>query len=135
MDCISSSRSLIENAVQSCLLLPKLSLENANKARLLRAKARLAASLHAGAYQGRDPSRPWARSFLDLTFPDTPHFITDLEAILSFDPDHPEARILMGRSVPSGKVSFAPLSLLRLCSKRTVAVTSSSGPNTWVGHS
>ena len=38
--------------------LPKLSLENANKARLLRAKARLAASLHAGAHQGRDSSRP-----------------------------------------------------------------------------
>ena len=52
-----SSRALIENAVESCLRLPKLSPEIANKARLLRAKARLAASLHAGAHQGRGPSR------------------------------------------------------------------------------
>ena len=59
-----SSRSLIENAVESCLRLPKLSPEVANKARLLRAKARLAASLHAGANQGRDPSRLRPRSIL-----------------------------------------------------------------------
>ncbi|KIP12194.1 hypothetical protein PHLGIDRAFT_124352 [Phlebiopsis gigantea 11061_1 CR5-6] len=75
---LERSRSHIENAVESCLRLPKLSPEIANKARLLRAKARLAASLHAGAHQ-------------------------DLEAILRLDPDHAEARTLMGRSIHPGK--------------------------------
>ena len=48
-----SSRTLIENAVQSCLSISKLSHPNAAKARLMRAKARLAAGLYVGAHQGR----------------------------------------------------------------------------------
>ena len=67
-----SSRALIENAVESCLRLPKLSPEIANKARLLRAKARLAASLHAGAHQGRDASRLGSKVRSRLTIPNTP---------------------------------------------------------------
>lgn len=54
---LCSSRILIENAVQSCLSLSKLSLANATKARLIRAKARLAAGLHVGAHQGLRCSR------------------------------------------------------------------------------
>lgn len=65
-----SSKALIENAVESCLRLPKLSLELQNKALLLRAKARLAASLHTSANQGRDLPRPRPRVILDDMFAD-----------------------------------------------------------------
>ncbi|KAK7684386.1 hypothetical protein QCA50_012333 [Cerrena zonata] len=75
---IDRSRVLIENAVQSCLLVSKLSPESATKARLLRAKARLACSLRDRANQ-------------------------DLEAILILDPEHPEARALM--AVPQENAS------------------------------
>lgn len=80
---LERSRILIENAVESCLRLPKLSQEISYKARLLRAKARLAASLHAGANQ-------------------------DLEAILRLDPDHVEARALMGGTLHPSKNSHQP---------------------------
>ncbi|KAI0712715.1 hypothetical protein C8T65DRAFT_646692 [Cerioporus squamosus] len=49
------SRTLIENAVQCCLSISKLSPTNAAKARLMRAKARLAAGLHVGAHQADNP--------------------------------------------------------------------------------
>ncbi|OBZ74801.1 hypothetical protein A0H81_05645 [Grifola frondosa] len=68
------SRTLIENAVQSCLLIYKLSPANAAKARLMRAKARLAAGLHVGAHQ-------------------------DIQAILELEPEHPEAKSLMVQHV------------------------------------
>ena len=62
-----SSRTLIENAVQSCLSISKLPPSNAAKARLMRAKARLAAGLHVGARQGRSsplwPARARALRF------------------------------------------------------------------------
>ena len=54
----TSSRNLIENAVQSCLLVSKLSPERAARARLLRAKARLAVGLRDSAHQGRVWPRP-----------------------------------------------------------------------------
>ncbi|KAI0087530.1 hypothetical protein BDY19DRAFT_1042317 [Irpex rosettiformis] len=80
---LERSKALIENAVESCLRLPKLSLDLQNKALLLRAKARLAASLHTSANQ-------------------------DLETILRADPDHPEAKALMGRTVERSKSTRLP---------------------------
>ncbi|GJE98678.1 hypothetical protein PsYK624_149130 [Phanerochaete sordida] len=80
---LERSRILIENAVESCLRLPKLSPDISNKARLLRAKARLAVSLHAAANQ-------------------------DLEAILRLDPDHVEARALMGGTLHPSKRAHQP---------------------------
>lgn len=78
------SRILIENAVQSCLSLSKLSLANATKARLIRAKARLAAGLHVGAHQ-------------------------DLQAVIALEPEHPEAKELMIQHVAnSGKSLVQP---------------------------
>ncbi|KAI0076852.1 hypothetical protein K474DRAFT_1622160, partial [Panus rudis PR-1116 ss-1] len=83
---IDRSRVLIENAVQSCLLVSKLSAESATRARLLRAKARLACGLKDRANQ-------------------------DLQAILTLDPEHPEARALM--TVPQENIgksrNFLPL--------------------------
>ncbi|EIN05199.1 hypothetical protein PUNSTDRAFT_47032 [Punctularia strigosozonata HHB-11173 SS5] len=74
-----SSRSLVENAVQSCLQIPALSPTNQAKARLLRVKARLAAGVHQGVHQ-------------------------ELQAILALDPDHPDAKALLfrGRPQPNG---------------------------------
>ncbi|GBE86830.1 hypothetical protein BKA93DRAFT_788175 [Sparassis latifolia] len=78
------SRTLIENAVQSCLLINKLSPANATKARLMRAKARLASGLHVGAHQ-------------------------DLRAILALEPEHPGAKELMLQHVGDpGKSSVEP---------------------------
>ncbi|KAI0743067.1 hypothetical protein C8Q80DRAFT_1108088 [Daedaleopsis nitida] len=68
------SRTLIENAVQSCLSISKLSPSNAAKARLMRAKARLAAGLHVGAHQ-------------------------DILAALELQPGHPEASALMAQHI------------------------------------
>lgn len=48
----SSSRSLVENAVQSCLLIPNLATKDAVEARLLRAKSRFAAGYTLGAHRG-----------------------------------------------------------------------------------
>ncbi|TBU54938.1 hypothetical protein BD310DRAFT_969499 [Dichomitus squalens] len=71
---IDRSRTLIENAVQSCLSLSRLSSGNAAKARLMRAKARLAAGLRVGAHQ-------------------------DILAALELQPDNPEASALMTQHV------------------------------------
>ncbi|RPD68399.1 hypothetical protein L226DRAFT_617558 [Lentinus tigrinus ALCF2SS1-7] len=71
---LDRSRTLIENAVQSCLSISKLSPTNAAKARLMRAKARLAAGLHVGAQQ-------------------------DILAALELQPDNPEASALMAQHV------------------------------------
>ena len=48
----SSSRSLVENAVQSCLLIPNLATKDAVEARLLRARTRFAAGYTLGAHKG-----------------------------------------------------------------------------------
>ncbi|KAI0325274.1 hypothetical protein GY45DRAFT_259934 [Cubamyces sp. BRFM 1775] len=70
------SRTLIENAVQSCLSISRLPPANAAKARLMRAKARLAAGLRVGARQ-------------------------DIQAVLELQPDNPEAAALMAQHVVS----------------------------------
>ncbi|KZT68584.1 hypothetical protein DAEQUDRAFT_671217 [Daedalea quercina L-15889] len=81
---LERSRSLIENAVQSCLSLNGLSPANAAKARLMRARARLAAGLHVGAHQ-------------------------DLQAVMVIEPEHPEAKALMVHHVAnSGKSLVQP---------------------------
>ncbi|EMD35159.1 hypothetical protein CERSUDRAFT_85863 [Gelatoporia subvermispora B] len=79
---LERSRALIENAVQSVLLIHKLSPASAAKARLMRAKARMAAGLAASAYQ-------------------------DLQAVLVHEPDNPEAKSLMVQVGSQGK-SVAP---------------------------
>ncbi|KDQ56125.1 hypothetical protein JAAARDRAFT_133166 [Jaapia argillacea MUCL 33604] len=76
-----SSRTTIENAVQSILQITDLSPANASKARLTRAKARLAAGRRVGAHE-------------------------DLEAILRFEPDHPEASSLISRRVVTTEKLF-----------------------------
>ncbi|KAI0633147.1 hypothetical protein C8Q77DRAFT_1218476 [Trametes polyzona] len=67
---LERSRTLIENAVQSCLSISRLPAANAAKARLMRAKARLAAGLRVGARQ-------------------------DIQAVLELQPDNLEAAALM----------------------------------------
>lgn len=47
------SRTIIENAVQSCLQTNPIRQENVIKARLIRAKARFAAGLRGAAHQGQ----------------------------------------------------------------------------------
>ncbi|KAI0673254.1 hypothetical protein C8Q78DRAFT_1077528 [Trametes maxima] len=71
---LERSRTLIENAVQSCLSISRLPAPNAAKARLMRAKARLAAGLRVGARQ-------------------------DIQAVLELQPGHPEAAALMAEHV------------------------------------
>ncbi|KAI0772310.1 hypothetical protein BD413DRAFT_612487 [Trametes elegans] len=73
---LERSRTLIENAVQSCLSIARLPAANAAKARLMRAKARLAAGLRVGARQ-------------------------DIQAVLELQPDNPEAAALMAEHVVS----------------------------------
>ncbi|KAI0369545.1 hypothetical protein BV20DRAFT_1053138 [Pilatotrama ljubarskyi] len=73
---VERSRTLIENAVQSCLSISRLPPANAAKARLMRAKARLAAGLRVGARQ-------------------------DIQAVLELQPDNPEAAMLMAEHVVS----------------------------------
>lgn len=65
-----SSRTIIENAVQSCLQISSVYPRKVIQARLLRAKARFATGLRGAAHQ-------------------------DLQAILLIDPNHSEARALM----------------------------------------
>lgn len=98
----SSSRTLIENAVQSCLLVSKLSPERAARARLLRAKARLAVGLRDSAHQGR----VWPRPLLPCSRRSDQSLMSiDLQAILVLEPEHPEARSLMTlRTGSPGKV-------------------------------
>ncbi|KAF9475599.1 hypothetical protein BDN70DRAFT_813850 [Pholiota conissans] len=64
------SKTVIENAIQSCLQVSTLSPENVAKARILRARARLAHGLHIGAQE-------------------------DLHAALAAEPDNPEAKALL----------------------------------------
>lgn len=76
----SRSRTIIENAVQSCLQTVPIHQENVIRARLIRAKARFAAGLRGAAHQ-------------------------DLQSILLLDPDHTEARQLLPQM---GNRSYAP---------------------------
>ncbi|GLB44437.1 hypothetical protein LshimejAT787_1700640 [Lyophyllum shimeji] len=78
------SRTIIENAVQSCLLISSLSSENAAKARILRARARLAAGSHFGAQE-------------------------DLQAALVAEPDNPEAKALLHQRSVTVEKLLAPL--------------------------
>ncbi|KAI0056851.1 hypothetical protein BV25DRAFT_1903028 [Artomyces pyxidatus] len=71
-----SSRTVIENAVQSCIQVSSTHPEKVAQARLLRAKARFSVGLRGAAHQ-------------------------DLQAILMIEPNHREARALMP---PSGKL-------------------------------
>lgn len=74
-----SSRSLVENAVQSCLLIPNLATKDAVEARLLRAKTRLVAGYALGAHR-------------------------DIEAALMLDPEDAQAKALMSSLVPRARV-------------------------------
>lgn len=106
-----SSRNLIENAVQSCLLVSKLSPERAARARLLRAKARLAVGLRDSAHQGR----VWPRPFYPCSRRSDQSLLPkDLQAILVLEPEHPEARSLMTHK-PGSPGKVCPL-LPLLCS-------------------
>ena len=49
---VPSSRSLVENAVQSCLQIPDLATKDAVEARLLRAKTRFFSGYTLGAHRG-----------------------------------------------------------------------------------
>ncbi|KAI8996252.1 hypothetical protein BD414DRAFT_512690 [Trametes punicea] len=81
---LERSRTLIENAVQSCLSISKLPPADAAKARLMRAKARLAAGLRVGARQ-------------------------DIQAALELQPDNPEAVALMAEHVVSPEKQLVKL--------------------------
>lgn len=70
---------MVENAVQSCLLIPNLATKDAVEARLLRAKARLITGYTLGAHK-------------------------DIEAALILDPGNTEARSLMSSLVPNARV-------------------------------
>ncbi|KAG6905851.1 hypothetical protein DXG01_000406 [Tephrocybe rancida] len=78
------SRIIIENAVQSCLLISTLSAENTAKARILRARARLAAGSHFGAQE-------------------------DLQAALVAEPDNPEAKALLHQRSVAVEKLLSPL--------------------------
>ena len=92
------SRTLIENAVQSCLLVSTLSPENAAKARILRARARLAAGYQFGAQEGRFCQTTLSNHANSLV-------VEDLQAALVAEPDNPEAMALLHqRSVTVAKV-------------------------------
>lgn len=88
-----SSRTIVENAVQSCLHIPSVYPQKVIQARLLRAKSRFSAGLRGAAHQ-------------------------DLQAILLMDPTHAEARALMPQagstrsekslSLPHGQPRFSP---------------------------
>lgn len=94
------SRTIIENAVQSCLQTVPIHQENVIKARLIRAKARFAAGLRGAAHQGE-------RSFIDGSRNAHPiqTSFSDLQSILLLDPDHTEARQLLPQM---GNRSYAP---------------------------
>ncbi|KAG6894283.1 hypothetical protein C0992_006728, partial [Termitomyces sp. T32_za158] len=76
--------TIIENAVQSCLLISNLSPENTAKARILRARARLAAGYHFGAQD-------------------------DLQAALVAEPDNPEAKALLHQRSVTVEKLLSPL--------------------------
>jgi len=101
-----SSRSLVENAVQSCLLIPNLATTNAVEARLLRAKTRSVAGYALGAHRG---SASLSLSLLErsityrLLFSCVVH-PTDIEAALMLDPENAEAKSLISSLVPNARV-------------------------------
>ncbi|KAG6890150.1 hypothetical protein C0995_011445 [Termitomyces sp. Mi166 len=76
--------TIIENAVQSCLLISTLSPENTAKARILRARARLAVGSHFGAQD-------------------------DLQAALVAEPDNPEAKALLHQRSVTVEKLLSPL--------------------------
>ncbi|KAF8956753.1 hypothetical protein BDZ97DRAFT_1670956 [Flammula alnicola] len=78
------SRTVIENAIQSCLQVSTLSPENIAKARILRARARLANGLHLGAQE-------------------------DLQAALAAEPDNPEAKALLHQRSVTVEKLLSPL--------------------------
>ncbi|KAG5641529.1 hypothetical protein DXG03_004820 [Asterophora parasitica] len=78
------SRTIIENAVQSCLLISTLSSENTAKARILRARARLAVGSHLSAHE-------------------------DLQAALVAEPDNPEAKALLHQRSVTVEKLLSPL--------------------------
>ncbi|KAF5376638.1 hypothetical protein D9615_007873 [Tricholomella constricta] len=89
------SRTIIENAVQSCLLISTLSSENTAKARILRARARLAVGSHFGAQEGTDISGG--------VMP------VDLQAALVAEPDNPEAKALLHQRSVTVEKLLSPL--------------------------
>ncbi|KAF9461353.1 hypothetical protein BDZ94DRAFT_1310625 [Collybia nuda] len=78
------SRTIVENAIQSCLQITTLSPENTAKARILRARARLAAGSHFGAQE-------------------------DLQAALNAEPDNPEAKALLHQRSVTVEKLLSPL--------------------------
>ncbi|CDO75712.1 hypothetical protein BN946_scf184493.g10 [Trametes cinnabarina] len=118
--CRGSSKTLIENAVQSCLAISRLPPADAARARLVRAKARLAAGLRVGAREGGS-----RRLQADPRPVLTEHLTTaDIQAVLELQPDNAEAAALMAEHVVSpdqvGRYSccFLPLSSLMPFSKQ-----------------
>ena len=102
---VYSSRSLVENAVQSCLLIPNLATKNAVEAWLLRARTRLVAGYALGAHKG---SAPFSFSLLEqsmtrLLFACVANPI-DIEAALMLDSENIEAKSLMSSLVPHARV-------------------------------
>ncbi|KAF5368659.1 hypothetical protein D9757_010211 [Collybiopsis confluens] len=79
----SRSRTLFENAIQSCLQVTSLSPENAAKARILRARARLSSGSIFAAQE-------------------------DLQAALEAEPDNPEAAALLHRRSVNVEKLLAP---------------------------
>ena len=98
---VSSSRSLVENAVQSCLLIPNLATKDAVEAQLLRAKTRLASGYTLGAHRGSSLSlSPLSgRSHIPSFFEHVAIPI-DIEAALILDPENADAKSLMLSLVP-----------------------------------
>ncbi|KAF8883554.1 hypothetical protein BD779DRAFT_1539533 [Infundibulicybe gibba] len=78
------SRTVVENAIQSCLQISTLSPENTAKARILRARARLTAGSHFGAQE-------------------------DLQAALAAEPDNPEAKALLHQRSVTVEKLLSPL--------------------------
>ncbi|CAA7262338.1 unnamed protein product [Cyclocybe aegerita] len=78
------SRTVIENAIQSCLQVSTLSPENIAKARILRARARLAGGSPLGAQE-------------------------DLHAALAAEPDNPEAKALLHQRSVTVEKLLSPL--------------------------
>lgn len=106
---VPSSRSLVENAVQSCLLIPDLSTKDAVEARLLRAKTRFVSGYTLGARRGSFPLPSYPSEWLItcyLLFACT--MTIDIEAALMLDPEHAEAKSLMSSLVPHARVVRIP---------------------------
>ncbi|PPQ94275.1 hypothetical protein CVT25_004932 [Psilocybe cyanescens] len=99
------SRTVIENAIQSCLQVVTLSPENIAKARILRAKARLAGGSPLGAHDGLYNNSTLSRIQLTGSLEMRHMCCSDLQAALAVEPDNPEAKALLHqRSVTVEKV-------------------------------